>query len=275
MTELQEKELELLKYFIDVCNCLQVKYYLVCGSALGAVKYGGFIPWDDDIDVALFRKDYEVFVKNAKQYLPSNIFVQTYKTDPYFPQIYCKLRDSNTTYIENSAKKLTINHGIFIDVFPLDGYPEKWLERKKLEVKKRIYQNMLWSCFELERKGISEILYKIYCILGINRNSYKIVEKYEKLITLYSIENSKYICNHGNWQGKKEYAECDQYGRGIIWNFESLSARIPENYDKYLIQKYGDWKQDLPLEKQIGHHSHYILDIKKSYRNYIENGGEC
>ena len=62
MNQLQQKELEILKVFIDVCKQLDLKYYLVCGSALGAVKYQGFIPWDDDVDVGLFREDYEIFI---------------------------------------------------------------------------------------------------------------------------------------------------------------------------------------------------------------------
>lgn len=268
MTELQKKELELLKYFIDVCEYLKVKYYLVCGSALGTVKYKGFIPWDDDIDVALPRNDYEIFVREAQKYLPQNIFVQTYKTESNFPQIYCKLRDSDTTYIENSARKLSINHGIFIDVFPLDGYPKKEIEQKKLEFKKRIYQNLLWSCYEIERKGLSNVLCKIYRVLGISKNIDKVVAKYEKLISSYSIENSTYICNHGNWQGTKEYADYRQYGEGTWGKFESLQVRIPEKYDEYLVQKYGDWKIDLPVEEQVGHHTYYILDIENPYSKY-------
>lgn len=74
MTELQETELELLKQFLLVCEQFKLTYYLVCGSALGAVKYGGFIPWDDDIDVALPRKDYEVFCREAPKMLPEWCF---------------------------------------------------------------------------------------------------------------------------------------------------------------------------------------------------------
>lgn len=95
MNDLQKCELELLKYFIDICNKLNLRYYLVCGSALGAVKYGGFIPWDDDVDVALPRPDYEMFIKNAQRMLPSHVFLQNSMTDPQFPLIFSKLRNSN------------------------------------------------------------------------------------------------------------------------------------------------------------------------------------
>ena len=94
MNELQEKEFELLKIFVEICKKLNINYYMVCGTALGAVKYNGFIPWDDDIDVALCRKDYETFCESAQSYLPNGLFLQTYKTDKQFPHVFAKLRDS-------------------------------------------------------------------------------------------------------------------------------------------------------------------------------------
>lgn len=131
MTELQKKEFELLKYFIDICGKLNLRYYLVCGSALGAAKYKGFIPWDDDIDVAMPRDDYEVFLEKGSAFLPSYLFIQNYRTDPEFPMMMTKLRNSNTTFIEEMLKNIKMNHGVYIDIFPLDGYPKNKKEQKR------------------------------------------------------------------------------------------------------------------------------------------------
>ena len=131
MNDLQQTEFKMLKCFVEICNKLNLKYYLVCGTALGAVKYKGFIPWDDDVDVALPREDYEIFCKEAQRLLPKEYFLQTYKTDKAYPSIFAKIRNSNTTYIEKTIAKLPINHGVYIDVFPLDGYPED----KKSQIK--------------------------------------------------------------------------------------------------------------------------------------------
>lgn len=90
MNELQQAEFALLKAFDQVCAKLGLKYFLVCGSALGAAKYRGFIPWDDDIDVALYREDYEIFCAHAAALLPEHLFVQNDRTDPAFPAIYSK-----------------------------------------------------------------------------------------------------------------------------------------------------------------------------------------
>ena len=117
MTPLQKKVFQILQIFTQICDQLQLKYFLVCGSALGAVKYGGFVPWDDDVDVALFRDDYERFCKEAPALLPKQFFLQNFQSDPAFPAIYSKLRNSETTCIEESVAALPINHGISIDIF--------------------------------------------------------------------------------------------------------------------------------------------------------------
>ena len=119
MNALQKRELELFQAFLQVCRQLKLPYFLVCGSALGAVKYQGFIPWDDDMDIAMLRPDYEVFLAQAPALLPGHIFLQNYKTDPAFPAIYSKLRLSGTLFLEASARDLPIHQGIFIDLFPL------------------------------------------------------------------------------------------------------------------------------------------------------------
>ena len=103
MNALQKRVLELFQAFLQVCQQLNLSYFLVCGSALGAVKYQGFIPWDDDMDLAMLRPDYEAFLAQAQALLPRHIFLQNYKTDPAFPAIYSKLRLSGTVFLEESA----------------------------------------------------------------------------------------------------------------------------------------------------------------------------
>ena len=117
---LKEKELELLRLFLEVCARLELTYYVLGGTLLGAVRHQGFIPWDDDIDVGMPRKDYTVFLQQAQQHLPEDIFLQTCFTDPAFPANYAKLRNSSTTFMESAFKNRNINHGICIDIFPLD-----------------------------------------------------------------------------------------------------------------------------------------------------------
>lgn len=268
MTPLQQKEFELLKRFVELCETLQLRYYLVCGTALGAVKYGGFIPWDDDVDVAMPRGDYEIFLEKAPGLLPQGIFLQNYRTDPAFPQIFSKLRNSNTTYIEKSAAALPINHGIYIDIFPLDGYPAEPREQRRLEVRKKLCLHLLGSAFAEPKPLKSRILYKLKRAAGFHRRTARIAARYDAMIRQYSLSDSGLWCNHGNWQGKLEYAPGEQYGEGRMVTFEGLSVRVPELTHEYLTQKYGDYSQDPPVEDQVGHHYHEVCDVDRPYTDY-------
>ena len=269
MTALQEKELELLKSFIRVCDELELTYYLVCGTALGAVKYQGFIPWDDDVDVAMPRKDYELFLEKAPRLLPEELFLQNYRTDPAFPQIFSKLRHSGTTYIEKSSASLPIHHGIYIDIFPLDGYPNGPKVRKRLELKKKIYLQMLGTAFAPPAPLKSRIIYRVKRLLGFQKRTAKIAACYERMISRYPLEGAARWCNHGNWQGALEYAPADQYGGGTLGVFEGLSVRLPEKYHEYLTQKYGDYTLDPPKEEQVGHHYYEVCDTQRPYTEYM------
>lgn len=268
MTPLQQCELNLLKAFVQVCEKLGLRYYLVCGSALGAVKYRGFIPWDDDVDVAMPRADYERFLREAPALLPKDLVLQNYRTEPAVPHIYTKLRDSRTTYIERTSAKLPINHGIFIDIFPLDGYPQGKLTQKLFELRKWHYKGQLASAYDLPRSGVTLIRYKLFCLMGCPRRTDRIAAKYERMISRYPVEGSNLICNHGNWQGRLEYASAEQYGEGSAARFEGVDVVIPEGYDRYLRQKYGDYTLELPPEEQVGHHGYTVLDCQQPYSEY-------
>ncbi len=269
MNDLQQTEFEILKCFIEICERLNLKYFLVCGTALGAVKYGGFIPWDDDVDVALPREDYEIFCEKAQELLPEGFFLQTYKTDNKYPRIFAKIRNSNTAYFEKAVAKFKINHGVYIDIFPLDGYPTNKLAQKKIEFQKVYYDLLLSSNFDTDCTLKVKIIRKIFRILGFHKKTAKAIARFEKSISAYPTKNSKVWCNHGNWQKKLEYAPIEQYGNGIPMDFEGIRAVVPEKYDEYLTQKYGDWRADLPESEKVGHHYYSVMDLEKSYTEYM------
>lgn len=133
MNELQQKERDLLKIFIDFCDKNKLTYFLVGGTLLGAIRHKGFIPWDDDIDVAMPREDYDKFIVLASKHFTKDkdVFFQNYRTDKYYPYVFSKLRDSNTTFIEKIYKHVDMNHGVYIDIFPIDGISKNSNEKKK------------------------------------------------------------------------------------------------------------------------------------------------
>lgn len=277
MTELQKKEFEILKLFVDICNQLNLDYYLVCGSALGAVKYEGFIPWDDDIDVALPRKDYEIFLSKAPSLLPSWCFLQNYRTDPKFPLLGTKLRDSRTTFVECMCGELDINHGTFIDVFPLDGYSHSKKNDAILAKERRIFEGARRVNLTYRRFSPSNILsfttmyyYLMNRLFGVYGDTAFSVKSFDALVSSFNAEATELLCNHANSVSPTELAPHEQYGTGAWAKFEGLKVRIPEKYDEYLTQKYGDWRADLPKEEQVGHHYAAVIDLDHPYTDYVE-----
>lgn len=254
MTEIQKVSFELLCQFVDICEKLELPYFLVCGSALGAVKYGGFIPWDDDVDVAMQREDYERFLREAPALLPEHLKLQNIHNNKAFPLLMTKLVNTQTTLIETQFLQLPIHHGIFLDIFPLDGYPAGGWEGKLFELRKWTYNKMRCVAY---RFG-----YRVFCLN-------KIMISYEKMLKKYPCKGSSLICNHGNWQGKLEYSPAEEYGQGAMGTFEGRPVRIPENYQGYFARKYGNWQEELPREQQVSHHNFSICDTTRPYKTYL------
>ena len=130
MNNIQQKLIEIAKEYRKVCEKLNLRYFALGGTALGAMRHNGFIPWDDDIDFCMPREDYDRFVKEGQKLLPGHLFIQTHQTDKNYIAPYGKVRDSNTTAIENATKDVKMNHGLWIDIFPLDGLPKSPRKRK-------------------------------------------------------------------------------------------------------------------------------------------------
>lgn len=270
MNELQKVELDLFRCFLEICGKLNLNYFLVCGSALGAARHGGFIPWDDDFDVGMYREDYNKFMEQAPAILPDGIFLQNYKTDPEFPYVFAKLRNSNTTFVQTLMSNLNMNHGIYIDIFPLDGYPQDFREQKKLAVKRKHFRRQLNCAFNIQPKTLKgKISHSLFRLLGCHKRTPKIVTKYESLISKYPIEGSSIVCNHGTWYGERDYIAAEYYGKGSEAVFEGIVVRVPEQCDKYLSSLYGDWQTPPPPEKRQPSHDCEFCDTEKPYTEYV------
>ena len=269
MNKVQEKSLELLRLFVQICEKWEIPYFAVCGTALGAAKYGGFIPWDDDIDVGLLRKDYRRFLEVAPRELPDWCFLQNYKTEKLFHHTFSKLRDSRTTFIEANVRKKAINHGIYIDIFPIDGHPAGKLSRTLFRLRQKGYNWIRFAAVEESSNPKVQKRNRILRTLGMHKYSQWAIGRLERMYESFSTETSALWCNYGNWQGKLEYAPKWHYGNGTWATFEGVRIRIPENYDTYLTQKYGVWREDPPEEKQKTHHISVICDPDKPYTEYV------
>lgn len=257
--------LDIFSKFIDVCNSLDLKYYVVEGTLLGAVRHQGFIPWDDDIDVGMPRADYEKFVAEGQKYLPEGYFLQAIETEKDFPCSFAKVRNSNTTFVEKSIKDSKINHGVYIDVFPLDYYPDDEREQKAFDRKNKFYSRRLEAEFYYEDLSIKRTL--LYAIMKfIYPSTARLMQKRQELYR--SVPPSNMIASYcGAWR-KKEIVPADWYGEGTVLSFEGLRVSAPKEYDKWLTQVYGDYMQLPPEEERVPHHFVDVIDLERSYLDY-------
>ena len=127
--KLQKRQYEILLEFDKAAREMGLPYTLSSGTLLGAVRHGGFIPWDDDADVAMLREDYERFLKEGQKHLPDYLFIQHYETDRNYPHNFIKIVDTRTRLVEHTTSRSDIKRGVFIDIFPIDRIPDNRLLR--------------------------------------------------------------------------------------------------------------------------------------------------
>lgn len=268
--KIKQIELDIFKAFVDVCDKLGLEYFVVDGTCLGAVRHHGFIPWDDDIDVGMLRKDYEIFLEKGQELLPEGLFLQTRKTDPEYPMNYAKIRNCNTTFLESSVRNCKMNHGVYIDVFPLDYYPQKKCTQKVLEFKKFWLRMCIRNVFEIDEKTIKEKIVKIPMWLAKVRYG-SIKNALEKQDALHqSTAKSDLIANQGGAWGKKEIVPAEAFAYSVKVPFEGIEVKVPCGYDQYLTHVYGDYMQFPPVEERVTHHFTDVIDLERPYTDYID-----
>ena len=262
MTRLRAKELAILQAFIAVCQQLNVQYFIVQGTLLGAIRHQGFIPWDDDIDIGMLREDYEIFLAKGQALLPKQLFIQTSQTDPFFPHGFAKVRDTSTSFVETTCKNLPMNHGIFIDIFPFDYYPDKkrrqfTFEIKKLLLRYRIRQELYipadhtFSMINIGKnllKGFSKLIYPSYSQALI-----------AQMLHYQSVKAGNFCINNGSPWGKRECIPTAWLKEVMTVQFEGIELCAPKCYHQYLSHVYGDYLKLPPEEKRVPHH--YICDL--------------
>lgn len=272
--KLQEKILKIFIEFKKICEDNGLKYYLIGGSCLGAVRHKGFIPWDDDIDVGMPREDFTTFCRIAPQFLSQNLFLQTYESDPQYYFEFAKIRDSNTTYLDSGMKQLDINHGIFMDIFPLDSYPNSLFSKFKLRFNRALYDNYIQlrhSKIEPENRSVQKkIMQKLSC--RIVKSEIQAKASRTALFQQVSNKPGKFVANYYGAWAKKEICPTRWFGDGISASFEGYDVKIPKEYDSYLSQLYGDYMKLPPIEKRVSHHHCDVIDLDTSYKYYTKAG---
>lgn len=259
-------ELDLLKKFKEICEKEHITYYLLGGTAIGAVRHQGFIPWDDDIDVALLRDDYDKFILVSGKYLEPGQKVLHYSIDESYQDYTMKLVNANASYLtqrENSVVK----QNIWIDIFPLDGAPNNPIVRF-LHFRKLDFIKLLLGFHYIDRVRINKdrsVLKKMAIAFGkklpIGRlvNPTREKKKMDVEFKKYSVSKSSMIGNYMGAYGAKEFFPKDYFDKGCKVVFEGGEYTAPRELTKYLTHQYGDYMKLPPVEQQIPKHN--IIDI--------------
>lgn len=272
LKKMQQKSLEMAKYFVNFCNENNLLCYMCGGGAIGALRHEGFIPWDDDLDFFMPRNDYEKLIEiwnqNADTKKYSLINANKNLIDH---NLFITIRDNETTAIKPYQKGINISHGLALDIIPLDGCPDGFKR------KKQVFWALIYSLFKSQvipqkhgklKKFVSKILLGI---IPTKILKFKLWKFAEKQMTKYKIEDNENITElcSGPYYMKKIYKK-EWFEKNVFIKFEDTKLPVPVGYDGYLKTAFGDYMKLPPKEKQKPHHEVLFLDLEKSYKEYEE-----
>ena len=269
MSSLKEHQrvlLELLQEFDRVCKKHNIKYVLFAGSALGAVRHQGFIPWDDDLDVVMMRSEYNRFLEVAIEELDAEKYFLQKEFSDHWPMFFSKLRKNNTACMERYTPKDKETHqGIYIDIFPCDNLSDNFVVRKmqflaskvvvakSLDRRGYLTDSSLKKCFMFGCRCLpSRLMHKLACFCNTKKTKY---------VHTFFGASSKY---------KKSVYPREWITESCMMPFEDGEYPVSVHYDALLTLLYGDYMTPhTPDERACKVHAN-LVDTEKSYTEYLD-----
>ncbi len=250
LRQMQLIQTEMLHVVHKICMKHKIKYIMDAGTLLGAVRHKGFIPWDDDIDIRMLRKDYEKFCKvweneSAKE----NYFLQNYKTDENYVWQYGRILKNGTRYVRLGKEHLKQKDGVYLDIFVCDGVPNNKFLRKihnllTMFCRKSMYAKVAYLTEKDKKKKL------VYSFIRFVPKK-AVFAIYNGLGKIFNENNCKSIGSYG-W-----HADKDNKGFEKRWftnltkvEFEDGKFLAPKDYDGFLKYSFGDDYMQLPPEEQ-------------------------
>lgn len=272
LRKLQLKELDTLVYFKEFCDKNNLLFYLCGGCCIGSLRTGGFIPWDDDIDILMPRADYEKLYK-----LWDNDKHERFKllrTDEkiFTGNIFTTIVDTETTCVKANQAHLDIPFGIMMDIFPIDGCPKGKFKRTMQKLNAMIYSLFLAQIVPENHGGIMALGSKF--LLSIVKSPKAREKKWrnaERRMSKYKIADCEYITElcEGVHSMQPEYPK-EWFASAVYREFEGLQMPIPVGYDPYLKKAFGDYMTPPPEDKQKPHHDMILVDTERSYKEVLK-----
>lgn len=262
LRRLQLTQLDILDEIVRICERHDIRYYLVGGTLLGAVRHKGFIPWDDDLDIAMPREDYIKFCELCKTELDSGYFLHNIDSDEQYWLIFGKIRKKGTKIGEEGLKQLNTHKGIYVDIFPFDDAPEE-----KRYIRTMIIKTLTNAiCFQ---RGVVMPYTKKQRFIGavLRVFSVRFLTKVQmKLMQHNANKGYSYYINYGSgYDPVKQTIPKDKYEPYKLAEFEGKQYRIPNDADYVLKRIYNDYMQLPPVEKRVLRHKPDYIDFGEGY----------
>lgn len=266
LRKMQLLELTILKEIKRICDEEHIKYFLIGGTLIGAIRHNGFIPWDDDIDIAMLRQDFDRFLQVAPGKISEKFFIQTPQSDKGCTDYgLARVRLNGTKFIQESNKNVEMNHGFFVDVFPFDVLPDNKIKAffygSWFPLLKRIHAKRKGYTPSPKKKSLKLVLGFFNLLLKPipTKTLNKWLENYHRK---YVTSNSRYLfLLSGSWGYKKEKHLKSMLEKPIIQHqFEDDNFSIPADYDIYLREQYGDYMK-LPDDIESCYNRHKCLKL--------------
>ena len=268
-------QLDLLNRLLEVCRKNDITISVFAGTLLGAVRHKGFIPWDDDVDVCMDRKNFERLRKLPPDAFPAPYFLQTCFSDKMFFCPYARLRNGNTTGAIVGEDYVGYNNGIYIDIFVLDGYSYRpwfvWLQRKA--------RSFCVECIASvsKRPGISHgmAVHVIHAFSFLwRRIGYDwLIRIYDRIVSAATGSSNRItMMTHDDFFVKRYWLKKDELQDLIMLPFENIMVPLPRAYDTVLKRIYGDYSQFPPVEKRGAWHENQLLvNPNVPYKVYLSS----
>ncbi len=264
LRKVQMTLLEIAKEIKRVCEENEIRYFLYRGTFLGAVRHQGFIPWDDDMDFAMLREDYDKFCRIAPEKLGDKFVFQNWHTDEKYALPFGKVRKRGTLYVESKCAQLEEN-GLYIDIYPLDFAPEGETERAALAKKLlHLFRVKLmkshYTPWKEEEKTIwvKRVGYMAYQAASLVASQKKLIDTYENAFR--SAQNSDTLYEQSALP-VTYYFDRDFYSETAMYPFEDTFFPGPKDYDRVLSSLYGDYMMLPPEDKRENRHQIKVLDF--------------
>ena len=277
---LQAIELCILKEFQRICKENNLRYFAIGGTCLGAIRHKGFIPWDDDIDVAMPWEDYKQFIKIATKQLKPPLELYLPEDHKVYQFNFMKIHRGDSLFIRKDYIGYPDRYmGVFFDIMPIYGMSKS----KAKQYFDSLSNDMLLYLNRAHRLPIGfysgtkwRIIWRFTHLLYSNRDYNYFVKRIENKIGKYEFDNSdkvifawrkrpSFLRKNYHYQNVFYY---EDFKEGIEIPFEDTTIVVPVGYDRYLTMDYGDYMKLPPIEQQICHQDSAVLDLNHSYKDY-------